>query len=164
MNTPETPEITTPQAQAPKELTDVQSFEDDRNVAIDKVGVKGITYPVRLRTPGGEPQHTVAKVNMYVSLPHHQKGTHMSRFLQILNEHAQEIDPSDIMAICRDIKDRLNAADAHLELSFTYFIKKKAPVTGRSGLMDYEVTFECAANGEEDFVLGVKAPATSLCP
>ena len=99
------------EAQGSQELTDVQGREDSRNIPIDKVGVKGITYPVRLRTPGGEPLHTVAKVNMYVSLPHHQKGTHMSRFLQILNEHAQEIDPNDIMSICHDIKERLNAAD-----------------------------------------------------
>ena len=149
---------------APKPLTDVQASEDFRRVAIDKVGVKGITYPIRLRTPGGGAQHTVARVNMYVSLPHHQKGTHMSRFLEVLNEHAQEIDPTDILSICHDIKERLNAADAHLELAFTYFINKSAPVTGSPGLMDYEVTFEAVSNGVDDFLLGVKVPATSLCP
>jgi GTP cyclohydrolase I len=145
-------------------LADVQGTQDTRRIPINKVGVKGITYPIRLRTPCGGDQHTVAQVNMYVSLPHHQKGTHMSRFLEVLNEHAQEIDPTDVMSICRDIKNRLNAADAHLELTFPYFINKKAPVTGSAGLMDYVVSFECSANGEEDFILGVKAPATSLCP
>ena len=98
------------------------------------------------------------------SLPHHQKGTHMSRFLEVLNDHAQEIDPTDIMSICHDIRERLNAADAHLELTFTYFINKPAPVTGSKGLMDYEVTFEATSNSEADFVMGVKVPATSLCP
>lgn len=147
-----------------KPLTDVQASQDSRRIAINKVGVKGITYPIRLRTPDGGIQHTVAQVNMYVSLPHHQKGTHMSRFLEVLNEHAQEIDPGDITSICRDIRRRLNAAEAHLELTFPYFICKKAPVTGSPGLMDYQVSFECASNGAEDFIMGVKAPATSLCP
>jgi GTP cyclohydrolase I len=149
---------------ADQSLTDVQASADHRQVAIDKVGVKNVVYPIRLRTPDGGEQHTVATVNMYVSLPHHQKGTHMSRFLEVLNEHAQEIDPTDVMAICHDIKQRLNAADAHLELEFDYFIKKPAPVTGNIGLMSYRVTFDCLANGEQDFVMGVKAPATSLCP
>jgi GTP cyclohydrolase I len=149
---------------ADRKLTDVQASPDFRQVDIDKVGVKNVIYPIRLRTPAGGFQHTVATVNMYVSLPHHQKGTHMSRFLEVLNEHAQEIDPKDVMAICRDIRSRLNAADAHLELTFDYFINKPAPVTEKKGLMPYKVSFECAANGEEDFILGVKVPATSLCP
>jgi GTP cyclohydrolase I len=148
----------------PTGLTDVQGSSDYRNIPIDKVGVKGVTYPIRLRTPSGGHLHTVARVNMYVSLPHHQKGTHMSRFLEVLNEHAQHIDPNDVPAICKDIKSRLNAADAHLHLSFTYFIQKKAPVTHSPGLMDYEVSFDCTANGETDFIMGVKVPATSLCP
>ena len=146
------------------ELTDVQGSSDFRKIAIDKVGVKSVTYPIRLRTPDGGEQHTVASVNMYVSLPHHQKGTHMSRFLEVLNEHAQEIDPTGIMAICHDIKERLNASDAHLELTFTYFIRKIAPVTESPGLMDYQVTFDVTSNGEDDFIMGVKVPATSLCP
>ena len=146
------------------ELTDVQSSEDRRNVAIDRVGVKDVTYPIRLRTPDGGYQHTVAKVSMYVSLPHHQKGTHMSRFLEVLNEHAREIDPTDIMPICHDIKERLNAAGAHLKLAFTYFINKLAPVTASPGLMDYQVTFEASSDGADDFVMGVTVPATSLCP
>ncbi len=145
-------------------LTDVQGAPDFRRVAIDKVGVKNVTYPIRLRTPNGGEQHTVANVNMYVSLPHHQKGTHMSRFLEVLNEHAQEIDPTDVMAICHDIKQRLNAADAHLELDFDYFINKKSPVTGMTALMAFRVSFECTSNHNDDFVLGVKVPATSLCP
>ncbi|MFA7238443.1 MAG: GTP cyclohydrolase FolE2 [Phycisphaeraceae bacterium] len=151
-------------SQAAAPLTDVQSSADHRQVPIDKVGVKNVVYPIRLRTPTGGEQHTVATVNMYVSLPHHQKGTHMSRFLEVLNEHAQEIDPTNVIAICRDIRERLHAADAHLELSFDYFINKPAPVTRMKGLMAYRVSFECASNGSDDFVLGVKVPATSLCP
>jgi GTP cyclohydrolase I len=146
-------------------MPDVQSLHDVRQVAIDRVGVKDVTYPIRLRTPDGGEQTTVATINMYVSLPHHQKGTHMSRFLEVLNEETGEpISPDRIPEIASAICRRLNAAEAHFEAKFTYFINKSAPVTGSKGLMDYEVTFECSANGEVDFVMGVAAPATSLCP
>lgn len=149
-------------------MADVQSSSDSRNVAIDKVGVKHITYPITLHSPvtGGQ-QHTVAKVNMYVGLPHHQKGTHMSRFLEVLNEHHDELRSDQIMAVCHDMRRRLEAEEAHLELRFPYFIHKQAPVTGAEGMLDIEVTFAATANGQsihDDFVLGVKVPATSLCP
>ncbi|MDX2130438.1 MAG: GTP cyclohydrolase FolE2 [Planctomycetota bacterium] len=146
-------------------MPDVQSSDDLRNVAIDRVGVKDITYPIILRTRDGGTQATVAKISMYVALPHYQKGTHMSRFLEVLNDHAAEpVTPDRIPEITRAICGRLNAEVAHFEARFTYFIKKPAPVTGQIGLMDYEVTFECTANGEDDFIMGVAAPATSLCP
>jgi len=146
-------------------MPDVQSTSDERQVAIDRVGVKDVTYPIRLREPAGGEQTTVASVNMYVALPHYQKGTHMSRFLEVLNEQTSEpITPDRIPEITRAICKRLNAETAHFEASFTYFIKKLAPVSKMPGLMDYRVTFECTANGTTDFVMGVSAPATSLCP
>ena len=146
-------------------MPDVQGSADTRNVAINKVGVKDIRYPITLHCPttGGQ-QHTVANVNMYVSLPHHQKGTHMSRFLQVLNDHHESLSPKDITSVCREMKGVLNAADAHLELSFPYFITKEAPVTKKKGKLDIEVTFEVTSNGQDDFILGIKVPATSLCP
>lgn len=150
-------------------MPDVQASRDLRQVAIDRVGVKDVVYPMRLATPEGGQQTTVAKINMYVSLPHHQKGTHMSRFLEVLNEHAgegacQPLTPARIPDIARAIKNRLNAEEAHFEATFTYFISKPAPVTGMRGLMNYEVTFECMANGSDDLIMSVAAPATSLCP
>jgi GTP cyclohydrolase I len=145
-------------------IPDVQASEDARKIAIDKVGVKDVTYPITLRTPDGGRQPTVARINMYVSLPHHQKGTHMSRFLEVLNDNAEGITPERIPAITREIAQRLNAEDAHLSLDFTYFIRKIAPVTRQPGLMDYKVSFECACNSHDDFVMTVTAPATSLCP
>lgn len=152
-------------AKSPAGMPDVQSSKDARNVAIDRVGVKEIVYPIRLRTPDGGEQTTVATINMYVSLPHYQKGTHMSRFLEVLNEQTSEpVTPDRIPQITRAIRERLNAETAHFEASFTYFIKKLAPVTKMPGLMDYRVMFECTTNGDEDFVMGVSAPATSLCP
>lgn len=146
-------------------MPDVQSSHDLRNVAIDRVGVKDVTYPIRLKTPGGGEQTTVAKINMYVSLPHHQKGTHMSRFLEVLNEEAGEaLTPGSFQKIARVITKRLNAESAHFSAEFTYFIKKLAPVTQTPGLMDFQVRFECEANGSDDFIMTVAAPATSLCP
>ncbi len=147
-------------------MPDVQGFSDQRNVAIDRVGVKDVVYPMKLATRDGASQSTVASISMYVALPKEKKGTHMSRFLEVLNDHGcQAFSPADIPVITRKIKERLNANEAHFEASFTYFIEKAAPVTGQPGLMNYEVTFACTVNGtSEDFVIKVAAPATSLCP
>ncbi len=146
-------------------IPDVQATSDDRRVAIDRVGVKDVVYPMRLATRAGGEQSTVANINMYVALPQEQKGTHMSRFLEVLNEYSEtSFGPKDIPAITRAIKERLHAQEAHFEASFTYFIEKEAPVTRQKGLMNYEVTFACSANSHEDFVMTVAAPATSLCP
>ena len=152
-------------SQTPAAMPDVQGSQDSRNVPIDKVGVKEIRYPIALRCPQTDgKQHTVAMVNMYVALPHHQKGTHMSRFLEVLNKHHQGIDSSDIMQIARDMKERLEAEEAHLQMTFPYFIDKKAPVTGQPGKLDIEVTFEAIAGAQDDLIIGIKVPATSLCP
>lgn len=145
-------------------MPDVQAAADKRNIAIDKVGVKDVRYPIMLRQCGGGEQSTVANINLYVSLPKHKKGTHMSRFLEILNQHHRSITPSLIIPILHEMKTRLAADSAHIEMHFPYFIEKAAPVTGARGLMDYSCSFEGASNGADDFILGVKAPATSLCP
>ena len=146
-------------------MPDVQAGGDTRRVAIDRVGVKNVTYPIRLRTKDGSEQTTVAKINMYVSLPHYQKGTHISRFLEVLNAQTSEpLTPEMIPGIARAICEKLNAETAHFEAEFTYFVKKAAPVTGMPGLMDYQVRFECTTNGTTDFIMSVAAPATSLCP
>jgi len=146
-------------------MPDVQGSVDSRNIAINKVGVKGIRYPISLYCPDTDgAQHTVAQVNMYVGLPHHQKGTHMSRFLEVLNQHHECIQSDQVMNVCHDIKQQLNAEEAHLELTFPYFIDKRAPVTSNLGKLDIEVTLEATSNNTDDFVLGVKVPATSLCP
>ena len=146
-------------------MPDVQASQDQRNIPIDKVGVKNIRYPITLHCPAtGGVMHTVASVNMYVGLPHYKKGTHLSRFLEVLNKHHDSIRATEVMQICRDMKDRLEAEEAHLELRFPYFINKKAPVSGAPGMLDIEVTFECTSNAESDFIMGIKVPATSLCP
>lgn len=145
-------------------IPDVQGAADRRQIAIDRVGVKEVTYPLRLKQKDGQLQHTVAKINMYVSLPHTQKGTHMSRFLEVLNAHEGAVSPQDLPAITEMIRERLHSDDAHFEAEFTYFIKKFAPVTRQPGLMDYRVRFSCSRGAKNDFVMTVAAPATSLCP
>lgn len=151
-------------------IPDVQAFSDARRVAIDRVGVKDVIYPMRLRQRDGGEQQTVATISMYVSLPHTRKGTHMSRFLEVLNQQHPghgpgAVSPDDLPAIARAIRERLDAADAHFKADFTYFIRKKAPVTGQEGVVDYRVSFECSSTtAGDDLILGVRAPATSLCP
>ncbi|MEX0653655.1 MAG: GTP cyclohydrolase FolE2 [Phycisphaeraceae bacterium] len=153
-------------------MPDVQGSYDARNIPINKVGVKDIRYPITLHCPAtGGVQHTIAQVNMYVGLPHYQKGTHMSRFLEVLNKHHESVRSDQVMDICHDMKHRLEAEEAHLELHFPYFIDKKAPVTGQLGKIDVEVSFEGTSgvagqpdSEAEDFILSIKVPATSLCP
>lgn len=146
-------------------MPDVQSAPDARNVAIDRVGVKDVVYPITLRTPDGGEQTTVASINMYVALPHYRKGTHMSRFLEVLNDHAcRPITPDRIPRLTEAIREKLDAEEAHFTAAFTYFINKRAPVSGQPGLMDYRVTFECTAGPNPEFTMGVRVPATSLCP
>lgn len=146
-------------------MPDVQGSADARQIAINKVGVKDIRYPITLHCPAtGGRQSTIATVNMYVGLPHYQKGTHMSRFLEVLNKHHESVRSDQVMDIAHDMKSRLEAEEAHLELTFPYFIDKKAPVTGQIGKLDIVVTFEASSGKEDDFVMGIKVPATSLCP
>ncbi len=152
----------------PSQLPDIQSTGDLRKVAINKVGVTNVRYPISLRTPGeGKGNtfiHTVATINMFVSLPHDEKGTHMSRFLEVFNEHHEELCSDTLVEICTSLRLKLKAKDAFLELSFPYFVDKKAPVTGQSGKLDFDVTFEISSGTVDDFIITLKVPATSLCP
>jgi GTP cyclohydrolase I len=146
-------------------IPDVQSSPDTRRLAIDRVGVKSIRHPARIQERNGGAQHTVALFNMYVGLPHHFKGTHMSRFVEILNAHEREISPDTFRTMVREMVKKLEAQSGHIEMSFPYFVSKKAPVSGVSSLMDYEVTFIGEiVDGRESFTLKVLVPVTSLCP
>lgn len=146
-------------------LADVQGLADARRVAIDKVGISNVRYPVQLRTPAGGLTPATATLNMSVSLPADRKGTHMSRFLEVLGEHAGAVDPTSVRAMCAVIRERLDADDAFIRMNFTYFINKLAPVTQRPGLVDYDVTIDASSHADhDDVVLSVAAAATSLCP
>lgn len=150
--------------ETPSELADIQNTQDERKIAIDKVGVKNIRYPIVVADRSNGPQSTVGTVNMYVDLPHHFKGTHMSRFLEVLNQYHGAISVEKIPEILDSMRERLDAETAHFSVGFTYFMKKQAPVTEAMGLMGYECTFEAASGRENDFVLGVEVPVTTLCP
>ena len=146
-------------------IPDVQNTEDKRRIAIDKVGIKAIRHPIRVAERGGGTQHTVAVFNMYVSLPHHFKGTHMSRFVEILNIHEREISVETFQVMLDRMMERLEAESGTIEMTFPYFINKEAPVSKVKSLMDYEVTFTGEICGAvKRFTMKVVVPVTSLCP
>ena len=118
-------------------LKDIQSQNDHRRIEIDKVGVKGIHYPIVVLDKMNKVQNTVATINMYVSLPHHFKGTHMSRFIEVLNAYRHGISTKNISEILIEIKEKLRSESAHIEIFFPFFIEKQAPVTGAASLMEY---------------------------
>ncbi|MCK5877107.1 MAG: GTP cyclohydrolase I FolE2 [Candidatus Marithrix sp.] len=146
-------------------MPDVQGSADTRNIAIDKVGIKDIKYPVRVKDRSGREQNTIANFNMYVNLPHNFKGTHMSRFVEILNEHEYEITIESFKTMLSEMTARLEAESGHIEMTFTYFIRKSAPISKVKSLLDYEVTFIGElVDGVPVITLKVIIPATSLCP
>lgn len=152
-------------AKTTRSLPDIQKTADTRGLAIDKVGVSDLRYPITVLDRRKRRQQTVATLALSVSLPHHFKGTHMSRFIEILNRHRGEVTMRTIPAILREMKTKLDAESAHITATFPYFIEKAAPVTKSKALMDYQCAFEGTSNGQtEDFVLGVTVPVKSLCP
>ncbi|KAF0220338.1 MAG: hypothetical protein FD174_1239 [Geobacteraceae bacterium] len=145
-------------------MPDMQTTRDTRKIPISKVGVKDISYPIVVMDKNKSIQHTVARVNMYVDLPHHFKGTHMSRFIEILNSYREEIALDKMETILERMKEKLGAGSAHLEIEFPYFIEKSAPVSHAKSLMEYTCEFIATLSTAFDFVLGIKIPVTSLCP
>jgi len=146
-------------------IADVQSSADIRRIAIDKVGIKDIRHPVRVRDRSDGEQHTVASFNMYVYLPHNFKGTHMSRFVEILNAHEKEISVNSFKEMLREMAGRLESEAGHIEMRFPYFVNKTAPISGVQSLLDYEVTFIGEIRGGRPVMyIKVVVPVTSLCP
>ena len=146
-------------------IPDVQATPDARRLAIDRVGIKSIRHPMRIAERAGGTQHTVATFSMFVGLPHQFKGTHMSRFVEILNAHEREITVDSFRAMLREVVRKLEAETGHIEMGFPYFVAKKAPVSGVESLLDYEVTFIGEiVEGREKFAMKVLVPVTSLCP
>ncbi len=147
------------------EMADVQSSPDTRQIAIDKVGIKDIRHPVRVKDRSQGDQATIATFNMYVELPHNFKGTHMSRFVEILNHHEREISVQSFKDMLSEMGERLEAERGHIEMTFPFFVNKKAPVSEVESLMDYEVSFIGEINrGKRCMAIKVVVPVTSLCP
>jgi GTP cyclohydrolase I len=145
-------------------MNDIQNQRDHRKIEINKVGVKHIRYPITVLDKAKGVQHTVASVNMYVDLPHRFKGTHMSRFVEILNKYKGDIAIKNFSKILEEVKKKLRAKTAHLEFEFPYFIEKEAPVTKSKSLMEYICRFCGSSNGKEDFYVGIVVPVTTVCP
>ena len=147
-------------------IADVQGSSDTRQLPINKVGIKSIRHPIKVLDKSAGVQSTVAVFNMYVSLPHDFKGTHMSRFVEILNARERELSVESFEAMLRETVVRLEAETGHIEVSFPYFINKQAPVSGVSSLMDYEVSFigEILPGGAYRQTTKIVVPVTSLCP
>jgi GTP cyclohydrolase I len=146
-------------------MHDIQNHKDHRQIPIDKVGVCDLQYPIVVLDRQNQRQATTARLSMSVNLPHEFKGTHMSRFIETLNAHRGEVTMRTLPNILTELKERLAAESAHMEVVFPYFLERKAPVSGAVGLMDYECKFTGEANGNRsDFVLSVCVPVTSLCP
>jgi GTP cyclohydrolase IB len=146
-------------------IADVQGSADLRQIPINKVGIKDIYHPVRIKERAGGEQHTVANFNMYVDLPHNFKGTHMSRFVEILNNHEREISVKSFRDMMTELTERLDAESGHIEMTFPYFVTKHAPVSGVQSLMDYQASMIGERrDGASIIWVKVVVPVTSLCP
>jgi len=145
-------------------VIDVQNRPDHRKIDIDRVGIKNLSYPITVLDKSNKIQHTVGSINMYVSLPHRFRGTHMSRFIEILNEYHRELHIDAVGEILQKMKEKLHAEEAHMEVSFPYFIEKSAPVSKAKSLMEYRCKYIGTLSDREDFILSVAVPVTTLCP
>jgi GTP cyclohydrolase I len=150
---------------APAAIADVQGRADSRRLPINKVGIKDIFHPVRVRDRTGADQHTIASFNMYVALPHDFKGTHMSRFVEVLHAHEREISVESFRQMLGEMTQRLDATSGHIEMEFPYFVLKSAPVSGVQSLMNYTARLIGEIHGGRiDAWVRVVVPVTSLCP
>lgn len=150
---------------APTSIEDVQARADSRRIPINKVGIKDVYHPVRVKDRTSVEQHTIANFNMYVALPHNFKGTHMSRFAEVLHMNEREISVETFRDILADMTEKLNAQSGHIEMSFPFFVMKKAPMSGVESLMNYQASLIGELhNGKPELWLKVVVAATSLCP
>jgi len=145
-------------------IPDIQSQPDNRKITIDKVGVKGIRYPIVVQDREKGIQHSVADLNIYVELPHQRRGTHMSRFLEVLNRYHTEVFIDKLDAFLSELKTTLKADSAYIDIMFPFFVKKKAPVSRVSSLLSYDCNFNASFKDSFELWIGVKVPVTTLCP
>jgi GTP cyclohydrolase IB len=160
------PKQTHAKEQSSAPMIDVQNRRDHRNINVDKVGVKEIRYPITVMDKHSGLQHTVGSINMYVNLPRRFKGTHMSRFIEILNEFHGNLDIREFRSILEAMQQRLQAESAHVEVSFPYFVKKHSPITATAGMMEYGCRVSASLDCKDgyDLILEVNVPITTVCP
>ena len=153
----------------PSAMPDVQSARDERALPIEQVGIRGVRHPLTIRSNSGN-FPSVGTFEMDVALPAHVKGTHMSRFMALLQKQDVAVDSTSVVAMVREMLPLLDAKEGHVQFTYTHFVKKAAPVSGVESLMDYEVTWMATAKqnptGNTDIELGLRAqvPVMSLCP
>ena len=148
-----------------KQLPDCAVERDTRELSIEQVGIAGLSYPLTVWTRRGEPQHTVGTLELGVGLPSHFKGTHMSRFVEVLNRHRGELSLRTVPRLLIDVQRHLEADDAFINVSFPYFLEREAPVSKAKSLMEYRCRFEAKKSGDKvEFTLVVEVPVTTLCP
>lgn len=145
-------------------MRDVQKEPPPRKIPIDKVGVEDVTYPIRVMDKENGFQNTVARIKMSVDLPHNFRGTHMSRFIEVLNKHLHNITLYNLENILEDIRKELDAETSHIEIEFPYFIRKKAPISEMESFMNYRCKFIASKDDKFDFILEVNVPVHTLCP
>ena len=143
---------------------DIQSQRDFRQVSISKVGVKGIKYPIIVEDRTNTVQNTIADIDIFVDLHNEHRGTHMSRFLEVLNKFHKETIINNLELLLTELKQQLKSETSFIKISFPYFIEKEAPVTKLKSLMDYNCVFEAAMSDKFEFIIGVTVPVTTLCP
>ena len=149
----------------PTSIEDVQARADSRRIPINKVGIKDVYHPVRVKDRSSGEQHTIANFNMYVALPHNFKGTHMSRFVEVLHRNEREISVESFRDILVEMTEKLDAESGHIEMDFPYFVMKKAPASGVESLMNYQASLIGELHhGRAELWLKVVVAATSLCP
>ncbi|MFH1452638.1 MAG: GTP cyclohydrolase FolE2 [Armatimonadota bacterium] len=145
-------------------MRDVQSEKSKINIALDKVGVKDLSYPIIVLDRKNKIQHTVGRIDLYVNLPDKFRATHMSRFVEVLNQHHGNIHIDKFPEILKKLKKVLKAKEAHVNVEFPYFIEKQAPVSKAKSLMEYKCVFIGGSSLKDDYIIAVKVPVNALCP
>ncbi len=146
-------------------MIDIQNTNDTRNVPLEKVGVKNLRYPVSVMDKSEGSQRTTATVDLFVNLPHDYKGTHMSRFVEVFHRHSDNLGMKQFLIMLEEIRKTLNAERAFGTMSFPFFMKKKAPVSGAESVMEYTCMYEgSVSEDEKEFFLQIGVPVTTVCP
>ena len=146
-------------------MIDVQNQKDEREIPLQKAGVKGLRYPIQVLDRAHKIQHTTASADLFVNLPHHFKGTHMSRFVEIFRDYAADFSMKNFLAMLEKIRENLDAERSFGRVSFPFFIEKKAPVSGQAGMMCYECAYEgCSDAQSKTFYVSVEVPVMTVCP
>lgn len=146
-------------------MRDIQNEEDTRNIPLEKVGVRGVKYPVSVLDRTNRIQNTTATVDLYVNLPHNFKGTHMSRFIQIFHKYHSDITMQHFLEMLEEIREKLSAAESYGKITFPYFVLKNAPVSKSEGVMQYKCSYEATVKeNEKKFYVNIEVPVATLCP